>query len=277
MGVGLRSQHFARVLGGSEPTSLSPAVVTAEWFEITPETFLVPGGLALRQLDQLSERYRLVPHAVSMSIGSVAPLDRAYLTQLRALVRKLNAPWISDHVCWTGLAGLNTHDLLPLPMTEEVVRHVAERARIVQDWLEVPLLLENVASYLQYTVSDMSECAFVSAVVEGADCGLLLDVNNVYISATNHGFDANEYIDGVPHHRVGEIHLGGHSPRGELLIDTHGEPMIDPVWALYRRACAHIGDVSALVEWDNREPSFEALEAEADLARVVRAEASRAR
>ena len=268
VGVGLRLPHYQTIF------DTQPRV---DWFEIISENFMVPGGLPMHNLGRVLERYRVVQHGVSLSIGSTAPLDREYLRKLKALHQKVLSPWVSDHLCWTGVPGANLHDLLPLPYTDAVVRHVAQRAREVQDFLEVPLALENVSSYLTYTESAMTEWEFVSRVAEEADCALLLDVNNVYVSSYNHGFDPMVYIENVPHHRVVQMHLAGHTHRGKYILDTHSDHVIDPVWALYRRACELVGDVSTLVEWDDDIPAFDVLLAEADKARAIRDEVRRAR
>lgn len=268
VGVGLRIPHYRHIL------EHRPHV---DWFEIISENFMVAGGLPIANLERFLQSYRLVQHGVSLSIGSTDPLDFAYLRRLKALLEKVRSPWVSDHLCWTGAHGLNLHDLLPLPYTEEAVRHVAARARVVQDFLEVRLALENVSSYLTFTASEMTEWEFLSAVAEEADCGILLDVNNIYVSSYNHGFDPDAYVDGVPHHRIVQIHLAGHANRGKYIIDTHGDHVIDAVWALYRRAIGHTGDVSTLIEWDDDIPPFEVLAAEAEKARAIREEVARAR
>ncbi|WP_235880074.1 DUF692 domain-containing protein [Polyangium aurulentum] len=264
VGVGLRVPHYTEIF------ETQPAV---DWFEIISENFMVAGGMPLANLERALARYRVVQHGVSLSIGSTSPLDWDYLRSLRALLRKTGSPWVSDHLCFTGAGGVDAHDLLPLPYTEEALRHVAARARQVQDFLETRLVLENVSSYLAYTQSQMSEWAFLSAVVEEADCGLLLDVNNIYVSSYNHGFDPNAYVDGVPHHRVVQIHLAGHTNHGKYIIDTHSDHVIDPVWDLYRRAIGRIGPVSTLIEWDEDIPPLATLLAEAEKAKTIREEA----
>jgi hypothetical protein len=264
VGVGLRVPHYAEIFD---------TLPEVDWFEIISENFMVAGGMPLANLDRALARYRVVQHGVSLSIGSTQPLDWDYLGALRTLLRKTGSPWVSDHLCFTGTGGVDAHDLLPLPYTEEAVRHVAARARQVQDFLEVPLVLENVSSYLTYTQSQMTEWAFVSAVVEQADCGLLLDVNNIYVSSYNHGFDPRDYVDGVPHHRVVQMHLAGHTNYGKYIIDTHSDHVIDAVWDLYRRALGKTGPVSTLIEWDEDIPDLATLLAEADKAKAVREEA----
>ncbi|WP_437931684.1 DUF692 domain-containing protein [Sorangium sp. So ce291] len=268
VGVGLRIPHYRHVF------EHRPRV---DWFEIISENFMVDGGMPIANLERALASYRLVQHGVSLSIGSTDPLDFDYLRRLKALLGKVRSPWVSDHLCWTGAHGVNLHDLLPLPYTEEAVRHVAARARAVQDFLEVRLALENVSSYLTYTASRMSEWEFLSAVAEEADCGILLDVNNVYVSSYNHGFDPGSYIDGVPHHRIVQFHLAGHTNHGRYILDTHSDHVADAVWALYRRAVEHTGDVSTLIEWDDDIPAFEVLAAEAEKARAIREEVARAR
>jgi uncharacterized protein len=270
VGVGLRIPHYAEVFGPDGGEGV-------DWFEIISENFMVPGGTPIYNLGRALDRFRIVQHGVSLSIGSADPLDRDYLGKLKALALRTRTPWVSDHLCWTGAHGKNLHDLLPLPYTEKVVRYVAERARAVQDFLGVRLALENVSSYLTYTSSEMTEWEFLSAIAEEADCGLLLDVNNIYVSSYNHGFDPKEYVDGVPHDRVVQIHLAGHTNYGDYIIDTHSDHVIDPVWDLYRRAIERVGPVSTLIEWDDKIPPFAELAAEAAKARAIRDEVTGAR
>ncbi len=270
IGVGLRAPHYSQILESNEP----PGV---DWFEIISENFMVAGGLPLRRLERVLERFKIVQHGVSLSIGGVEPLDFEFLGELKALLRRTGSPWVSDHFCWTGAGGVDLHDLLPLPYTEAAIRHVVERARVVQDFLEVRLLLENTSSYLTYTASEMSEWEFVSRVAEEADIGLLFDVNNIYVSSYNHGFDPLAFIAGVPHHRIVQIHLAGHTNYGDYIIDTHSAHVIDAVWDLYRRTIELTGPVSTLIEWDDDIPPFATLVAEADRARAVRDEVLRAR
>ena len=206
-------------------------------------------------------------HGVSLSIGSSDPLDFDYLRKLKSLADGVGARWVSDHLCWTGIAGRNTHDLLPVPLTEQTLRHVVERIGIVQDLLERPLVLENPSSYVTFTCSEMPEWDFLSRMAEEAECGLLLDVNNVYVSSVNHDFDAVEYVENVPHERVVQCHLAGHTNCGTHCIDTHDGHVIDPVWELYRRAHALTGGMSTLLEWDARIPEFPVLHAEVMKAR----------
>jgi uncharacterized protein len=259
-GVGLRRQHYGHVL------EQHPRV---DWFEVISENFMVAGGRAIEVLEGVRANYPIAMHGVSMSIGSTDPLNRNYLRQLRDLTRRFEPAWISDHLCWTGVGGRNLHDLLPLPYTDEAVRHVVERIRQVQDTLERPILIENVSSYMAFAESTMSEWDFISSIANEADCGILLDINNIFVSAFNHRFDANEYIDAVPAERVGQYHLAGHSDHGTHLLDTHDHPVRDEVWALYQRAARRFGAVSALVEWDDHIPEFAELAAIADRARDI--------
>lgn len=253
LGVGLRTVHFQHIL------DQHPQV---DWFEIISENFMDSRGRPRYVLEQLAERYEIVMHGVSMSIGSTAPLDREYLAGLKRLANVINARWISDHVCWTGVAGLNAHDLLPIPMNEATLRHLVERIRIVQDLLERPLVLENPSSYVTFAESTMHEWEFLARMAEEADCGLLLDVNNVYVSSVNHDFDPVEYLRSIPHRRVVQCHLAGHTNCGTHLIDTHDGEVIDPVWKLYRLAHQLTGGVSTLLEWDAKIPEFPIVHAE---------------
>jgi uncharacterized protein (UPF0276 family) len=253
-GLGLRAAHFSHILEHTPPV---------DWFEIISENFMDSGGRPIAVLDRVAERYPIVMHGVSLSIGSTDPLDRAYLRRLRALAARCDAAWVSDHLCWTGVAGRNTHDLLPLPYTEESLRHVVRRVRAVQEILERPLVLENPSSYVEFTSSSMPEWEFLARVAEEADCGLLLDVNNVYVSAFNHGFDAEQYIRAIPHRRVVQFHLAGHRHLGTHILDTHSDHVIDAVWDLYRLACAQGGGRATLLEWDEAIPSFEIVHEEA--------------
>ena len=261
IGVGLRVPHYRHIIEQRPPM---------DFFEIISENFMVEGGKPLFHLERVLESYRVVQHGVSLGIGGPEPLDRDYLARLKQLVRKVSPPWLSDHFCWCGAGGAHLHDLLPLPYTWEVVELVAERARAVQDYLEVPFALENTSSYMAFTASEMTEWQFISEVAERADIGLLLDVNNVYVSAYNHGFDADAFIANVPHERVLQIHLAGHTNLGKVIIDTHRGHVIDEVWDLYRATIARTGPVSTLIEWDDEIPDWSVLVAEADKARAVR-------
>ena len=253
LGVGLRSTHFSYIL------QQRPAV---DWFEIISENFMDSGGRPRYVLDQLAERYPIVMHGVSLSIGSTDPLNLDYLRKLKTLADQVRAVWVSDHVCWTGVAGLNSHDLLPIPLNDATLRHVVDRIRVVQDLLERPLVLENPSSYVTFAASTMSEWEFLTRMADEADCGLLLDVNNVYVSSVNHDFDPAEYIRSVPHERIVQFHLAGHTDRGTHLIDTHDNHVIDPVWELYRLAHQLTGGASTLLEWDANIPEFPVVHAE---------------
>ena len=268
VGVGLRVPHYGHVLSKWPPMA---------FFEIVSENFMLGGGKPRYHLDRAMERYPIVQHGVSLSIGSPEPLDWDYLAKLKALVRHTKTPWLSDHFCWSGAGGAHLHDLLPLPYTNEAVTRIAERARQVQDYLEVPFALENTSSYLTYTSSTMTEWEFVSAVVEEADVGLMFDVNNVYVSAYNHGFDPYEFVRNVPHERIVQIHLAGHTNLGNLIIDTHSGPVIDPVRDLYRETIELAGPVSTLIEWDDEIPAFDRLIEESVSIRALRDSAMAAR
>ena len=223
-GLGLRTEHYNAILE-SKPN--------VDWFEVLSENYMIPGGKPLYYLDRIRENYPVVMHGVSLSIGSTTPFDADYLRDLKKLADRIQPAWISDHLCWTGVHGQNIHDLLPLPYTEETAQHVAERVRIVQDYLGRRILLENVSSYASYVDSTMTEWEFITEIAEKADCLLLLDVNNIYVSSYNHQFDAKAFIDGVTKNRVQQIHLAGHQNNGDYIIDTHDAPVIDPVWDLY--------------------------------------------
>jgi hypothetical protein len=267
-GVGLRTDHYETIV------DQWPVV---DWFEIISENYMVDGGKPLYFLDLIRSRYPMVMHGVSMSIGGSDPLDRDYLRELKALAERVQPAWISDHLCWTGVHGVNLHDLLPLPYTEEAAAHVAARIREVQDTLGQRILIENVSSYVSYTHSTMSEWAFLTEICTRADCLLLLDINNIYVSSQNHGFDALTFINGVPRDRVCQFHLAGHTRNGRLIIDTHDHPVPDPVWDLYREAVARFGPVSTMIERDDRIPPLAELLAELDHARRLAAAVEPAR
>jgi hypothetical protein len=262
-GVGLRRPHYTRI-AEENPSEAAPAV---DWFEVISENFMVDGGRPLEVLEGVRARYPIVMHGVSLSIGSSDPLNRGYLNALRALVRRVEPAWLSDHLCWTGVGGRNLHDLLPLPYTEETVRHVAGRIREVQDILGRTMLIENVSSYIAFRSSRLSEWEFLSAVAEEADCAILLDLNNIFVSAFNHRFDPLRYIDAIPPRRVVQFHLAGHSDHGSYLLDTHDHPIRPEVWTLYEHAVRRFGRVPTLIEWDDNIPEFEVLAAAAEEAR----------
>jgi len=247
LGIGLRPQHYQYIL------KQTPAI---DWFEVISENFMDSRGRPRAVLEEIATHYPIVMHGVSLSIGSTDPVPMDYLCRLKKLAEDVRARWISDHVCWTGVAGQNSHDLLPVPLNEQVLRHVVERIRIVQDFLERPLVLENPSTYLTFAASTMPEWEFLARMSEEADCGLLLDVNNVYVSSVNHQFDPQEYVARLPHQRIVQIHLAGHTRMGTYCIDTHDGPVIDPVWELYRQAHRLTGGVSTLLEWDANIPPF---------------------
>jgi uncharacterized protein (UPF0276 family) len=254
VGIGLRPAHFGQILSG-EPE--------VDWFEVLSENYMDTGGRPLFILDKVTERYPVALHGVSLSVGSTDPLDQGYLRKLKGLAERTKAHWVSDHLCWTGVLGRNTHDLLPLPYDEATLRHVVGRVREVQDVLERPLVLENPSTYLAFASSTMTEWDFLARLATEADCGLLLDVNNVYVSAFNHGFSAEEYVDAIPADRVVQYHLAGHTNKGTHIVDTHSGPALDEVWALYARATGRTGLVSTLFEWDADIPPLEEVVREA--------------
>jgi len=264
VGVGLRPKHYADVLARGREGRLD-----VDWFEALTENYMVAGGRLPRVLDEVRGLAPVVLHGVSMNLGSVDALDAGYLDALDELARRAEPPWLSDHLCWTGVGGRNLHDLLPLPQTQEAVEHVAARIRRVQDRLGRRIAVENVSSYVELASNRLTEWEFLGAVAERADCGILLDVNNVFVSAHNHGFDARAYLDAVDPARVFQIHLAGHGLDGPLLIDTHDHPVCDEVWSLYAHALRRIGPVSTLIEWDGNLPDFERLCEEAARARAI--------
>lgn len=262
-GVGLRPQHYGEILDGNP---------NIDWFEAISENYLVPGGQPLRMLDRIRERYPVVMHGVSMSIASTSPLDVDYLEALKKLAQRVDPVFISDHLCWTGVHGVNLHDLLPIPYTEEALNHVVDRVKQVQDILGRRLVLENVSSYVTFTQSEMTEWEFVAEMAKRADCYLLLDVNNVYVNSFNHEFDAQAFLEGIPRDRVVQFHVAGHSHEETHIIDTHDHPVCPEVWDLYRVALERFGPVSTLLERDDNIPPLAELVEELDHARRVAAE-----
>lgn len=260
-GLGLRSEHYQEILD-QQPKQI-------DWFEIISENYMIEGGKPLYFLDKIRQDYPMVMHGVSMSIGSTDPLDMNYLEQLKALINRVEPLWFSDHLCWTGVDHKNMHDLLPLPYTEEAVTHIADRISQVQDYLGRQMLIENLSSYITYTQDAMTEWEFLSAVAQRADCNLLLDVNNIYVSSYNHHFDPVDYLEGVPHDRVWQHHLAGHENNGNLIIDTHDHPIIDPVWNLYEKTAKLIGPVSTMIERDGNIPPLTEVIAELNRAREI--------
>ena len=254
VGIGLRIPHYQHIF------EQKPVV---DWFEIISENYMVDGGRPLHVLDQILDQYRVVQHGVSMYFGSAEPLNRDHLQRLKQLVRRTNTPWLSDHLCWGSVDGRYTHDLLPMPYTFEAAHITAEKIRQVQDFVEVPVAVENVSSYAEFHISEMTEWEFLNEVVELADCGVLLDVNNIYVSSRNHSFDPIEYVNSVPAERVAQVHIAGHSKFEKYTLDTHDHPVIEPVWDLYRRAIERCGPTATLLEWDDKIPSFEEVHREA--------------
>lgn len=262
-GLGLRTAHYEAIFGNGPDL---------DWFEVISENFMVPGGRPLHNLDRIRRDYPLAMHGVSLSIGSTAPLDYGYLRDLKQLAARIEPMWLSDHLCWTGVDGKNLHDLMPLPYTEDAAAHVAARVREVQDVLGRQILLENVSSYVAFRESSMTEWDFLRLVAEKADCFILLDINNIFVSAFNHGFDPAAYLEGIPVERVRQFHLAGHDNCGDYIVDTHDAPVVEPVWDLYRKAVLKFGDIPTMIERDDRIPPLEELMAELDRARGIAAE-----
>ena len=265
-GIGLRTPHFSAL------EQDKPAI---PWLEVPIDNYMIAGGQALQHLERIRRDYPITFHGVGMSLGSVDPLNTNYLRRLRQLLRRFEPAWLSDHLCWTSVDGHYLHELLPLPYVDEAVQHVSRRIREVQDFLGRRLLIENVSSYLQFTHSHMQEWEFLAAVAEAADCDILLDINNIHVSASNHRFDARHYLDALPLARVRELHLAGYEDCGTHLLDTHGAPVHEPVWTLYRQALARFGALPTLIEWDNAIPPLPVLQAEAARAQRYLDEAGR--
>ena len=259
-GLGLRTEHYADFL------EHEPAV---DWLEVISENYMVPGGKPLARLDAIRRDFPIVMHGVSLSIGSTDALDLRYLHDLKALADRIETAWISDHLCWTGVDHHNLHDLLPMPYTEAALHHLAARVRQVQDVLGRRLLLENVSSYITFAADEMSEWEFIGELLKRADCELLLDVNNVYVSSRNHGFDPRTFIDAMPRERVRQIHLAGHEDHGTHVVDTHDHPVCDDVWALYAHTVQRLGAVPTMIERDDHIPPLPELLAELARARQV--------
>lgn len=266
IGIGLRTTHYREILDGDPKVG---------WFEVLSENYMETRGRPLAILDAIAERYPVAMHGVSMSIGSTDPLNHDYLRELKALRDRIGAKWLSDHLCWTGAHGRNTHDLLPMPMNEESLRHVVRRVREVQDVLEAPLVLENPSTYAAFSASTMTEWDFIAALLEEADCGMLLDVNNVHVSATNHGFDPSTYLRALPMDRVVQIHVAGHFDAGTHLVDTHIGPVPDPVWNVLANAWKLGARAPVLLEWDAEIPPLDVVHRDALRAEKFIAEAAR--
>lgn len=261
-GLGLRVEYYESLL--EQPGNV-------EWLEIVSENYMIAGGRPLAWLEKFRERFPLVMHGVSMSIGGTDPLDQDYLDRLAALARRVEPAWVSDHLCWTGVQGVNLHDLMPLPYTEEALAHVVDRVRRVQDALGRRILLENVSSYVSFADAQLTEWQFLAALAERADCLILLDINNVYVSAHNHGFSPSQYLDGLPAARVQQFHLAGHERGERLIVDTHDAPIVEPVWDLYVEAVRRFGRVSTMIERDDHMPPLAELQAELEQARRLAA------
>jgi uncharacterized protein (UPF0276 family) len=259
-GLGLRKDHYEDVLNER------PAV---DWFEIISENYMVEGGKPLHYLSRIREHYPMVMHGVSMSIGGTGDLDLDYLSRLKKLIQQVEPEWFSDHLCWTGVEGINLHDLMPLPYTEEALQHVVDRVRRVQDYMGQQMLLENVSSYVRYSASQLSEWEFLREVAERGDCRILLDINNIYVSAFNHKFDPLEYLDAMPSERIYQFHLAGHTHEEDVIIDTHDHPVADPVFELYAEAVRRFGRVSTMIERDDNIPPLAELLAELDEVRRI--------
>lgn len=259
-GLGLRPEYYEEIL--TEKPDL-------DWFEILTENYLIPGGKPLYYLDKIREDYPVVMHGVSLSLGSVDPLDMDYLKDLKALARRIEPAWISDHLCWTGVGGVNVHDLLPIPYTASAIKHLVSRIQHIQDFLGRPILIENVSSYLSYKQSEMTEWVFLLEIVKQAGCYVLLDVNNVYVSSVNHQFNPLDFIDAMPIDRVAQIHLAGHSNHGNYIVDTHDAPIIQPVWDLYSATIKKLGKISTMIERDDNMPPFAELLGEMNQAKNI--------
>ncbi len=268
IGLGLRVPHYDHILA-EKPT--------VDWFEIISETFMVDGGRPLEVLDRILAQYRVVQHGVSLYFGSADDPDLAHLKKLKTLTKRTKTPWLSDHLCWGSVDGTYSHDLLPMPYTFAAAKRTAEKIRMVRDYLELPIAVENVSSYTEFHVSEMTEWEFLTEVVELADCGILLDVNNIYVSSKNHSFDPYDYVNNVPHHRVAQMHIAGHTKFEKYILDTHDHPVLDPVWKLYAHAIKCCGVTATLLEWDDKIPSFQEVHDEALKANEFIAQAREAR
>jgi uncharacterized protein (UPF0276 family) len=264
-GLGLRSEHFAAFESSPQPR--------VNWLEILSENYMVPGGAPLWHLDRIRRDFPMVMHGVSLNIGSTDPLNQDYLHDLKALVQRVEPGWVSDHLCWTGTQGMNLHDLLPLPYTHEALLHVVQRIQQVQDFLGRRLVIENPSTYATFAANQMPEWEFIGELLQRADCELLLDVNNVYVSGVNQGFDPRHYIDAIPKGRVRQIHLAGHETQDGYLVDTHDQPVCEAVWQLYAYTLQHCGSVPTMIERDDNIPALHELLDELDIARQFQAQA----
>lgn len=262
-GIGLRIDHFNQI--EETPPDIP-------WFEVLSDNYLIEDTMQRNYLNRFRENYPVTFHGVGLSIGSTEPLNQDYLKRLKKLKNEIQPAWISDHLCWTSAHGVVTHDLIPLPYTQDVVKHIVDRILQVQDYLGEQLVIENVSSYLQFKSTDMTEWDFINAVTSQSDCKLLLDVNNIYVSSQNHNFDADEYLFAMPAERVAEMHLAGHEDKGTHILDTHSRPVSEPVWELFKKAVKHVGDVPVLIEWDNDIPSLERVIEESETAHTLQQE-----
>lgn len=265
-GLGLRPKHYNEILEAEEPLPI-------DWFEVISENYMDAGGRPRFMLDQIKERYPLVMHGVSMSIASTSELNWSYLKRLKALADHVQPKWISDHLCWTGVHGINLHDLMPVPYTEEALNHIVKRIEAVQDFLGRRIAIENVSSYIEFEESEMDEWEFVGEIAKRADCWLLLDVNNVFVSGQNHGFNGSKFIEAIPKEKVVQFHLAGHSEGSTCLIDTHDEPVCEEVFQLYKQALTHFGPISTMIERDGNIPPLAELLGELNRAREIADEA----
>ena len=261
-GLGLRTDHYQHIIDNK------PQV---DWFEIISENYMVPGGKPLAHLDKIRQDYPIVMHGVSMSIGSTDPINADYLDKLKLLIDRVEPQWISDHLCWTAVDHVNSHDLLPLPYNESTINHIVERIKQVQDRLGRQMLIENLSSYVTYNNSEIPEWEFVNEIAKRADCFILLDINNIFVSANNHHFKPQEYVKGIDSDRVMQFHLAGHSYNGDMIIDTHDHDVCDPVWDLYEYALRRFGAVSTMIERDDNIPPFEELRKELAIAEKIAA------
>lgn len=260
VGVGLRANHF-KYIEENKPD--------IPWFEVLIDNYMMDAGSSLYYLEQTAEAYPLTFHGVGMSLGSMDKLNQDYLLKLKKLIKQFNPVYVSDHLCWTSVNGYHSHDLLPMPYTEEAIQILIKHIQQAQDFLEQRILIENVSSYLSFKDSAMQEWEFLKVVAEEADCDILLDINNIYVSAANHKIDAMAYLKHIPVKRVKEMHLAGYTDMGTHLLDTHGEPVHEPVWQLYEKALSKFGNVPTLIEWDNDIPEFPVLEIEAIKASII--------
>lgn len=259
-GLGLRTQHYNDFLEAPQPV---------DWLEVISDNYMVDGGKPLAILDRIRADYPMAMHGVSLSIGAVNGLNPEYLRKLKALEQQIQPMWVSDHLCWTGAHGRKLHDLMPLPFTQEAIEVVTRNVHHAQDVLQRPLVLENVSSYVEFDCSEMTEWEFLTEICEATGCKLLFDINNVYVSAFNHGFSADEFINGIPIESVMQFHLAGHQNNGDHLIDTHDHQVCDGVWDLYRKALQRFGDVPTMIERDDDIPPLKDLIAELAIARSI--------